>query len=527
VPTSAALSTPASGVAEPPGELDGRRAARTRVFELIRAVQVDGGVTPGVVHDLIADGERHGWGDVVKLGMYLGVICERHVAGMGSGWTERLLARAESDGDPVAIALALAVRSQSFDAEAGRAGVDADRDLAKATVLLQGWSGPSSEAMSAHIECARSAEHRDLWELMLQHYEAAEACLDLTEDGEERLPVLLYNRAEVQVNWVAAVRERGDCAELAERAELARAALRAADVPRMPASWRADLVLLGEFVDAVAPCDLHASVAVPARAAEGEYAGHVHLIRALATGDIAEARTHADLALETLDREQFTRMYLLALALAVELEAAAAGRETAGLRWGRELVARRWDRRLATLASMQSLVAVERLAAEHALLQQHAHLDDLTGLANRRGLGRFVDGLRARGLPMVVVALIDLDDFKTINDTHGHAVGDQTLLRVADALRAGVRDQDLVVRLGGDEFLILLTHNDRDAVRRRCETIVDAVASGPWEEIAPGLHPTASIGLAGGALEEFSAICTAADRALYRAKQAGGDRVAL
>ncbi len=92
-------------------------------------------------------------------------------------------------------------------------------------------------------------------------------------------------------------------------------------------------------------------------------------------------------------------MHLFALALAVELEAADAGHETAGLRWGRELVERRWERRLAALASMESLIDVERLSAEHAELQQHAFLDDLTGLANRRALARFTQGLLGRGVP--------------------------------------------------------------------------------------------------------------------------------
>jgi diguanylate cyclase (GGDEF)-like protein len=220
-------------------------------------------------------------------------------------------------------------------------------------------------------------------------------------------------------------------------------------------------------------------------------------------------------------------MYLLALSLAVELEAAEHGRETYGLRWGHELLARRWERRLRSLASMQSLIEVERMTAEHALAQQHAFLDDLTGLANRRGLTRFTDGLLGRGVRSVAVALVDLDHFKLVNDGHGHAVGDEALSRMATILRGGVRDQDLVVRLGGDEFLLLLTLSDREAARRRCDTIVETVVAAGWSELSEGLTVTASVGVAFGSLEDFDGLSAAADAALYRAKQAGGGRVCL
>lgn len=507
-----------------PTDADDRRRARGRVFELIRASQLDGGLTAATVAEIIEEAERRGWPDLVKLGMYLGIIHGRYVARETStDWIERLLERAENDGDPVMMATALAVRSLDFDLDGGRAAVDADRDLARAIVLLDHCSGPSSEAVSAHIECALSCDRRDLWELQLALYEAAEACLEHDEVGRQRLQSLRYNRAEVEVNWVAALRERGQVAELPGRAARARAALDAADGPLMPDSWREDLVLLRELVDAIAPAG--GPAVLPRRPAVGEYAGYVHLARAFASSPGPQARAHIELALETIDQQGQQRIYLLALALAVELEAAERGGETFGLRWGRELVARRWERRLTSLASMQSLIEVERLAAEHALLQQHAFLDDLTGLANRRGLSRFTDGLRGRGVRSVAIALVDLDHFKSVNDGYGHAVGDEVLARIASILRSGVREQDLVVRLGGDEFLLLFTLHDHEAARRRCETILDAIASAGWDEVSEGLSVAASLGVAFGSLEDFDGLCGAADAALYRAKQAGGARL--
>jgi diguanylate cyclase (GGDEF)-like protein len=510
--------------ASPPKDAADRRRARARVFALVRASQLEGGLTGAVVAEIIDEAERRGWSDVVKLGMYLGIIHGRYVdRETPTDWVERLLERAENDGDPVMMATALAVRSLDFDLDGERAAVDADRDLARAIVLLEHRSGPSPEAASAHIECALSCDRRDLWELQLAHYEAAEACLEQDEAGRQRLQALRYNRAEVEVNWAAALRERGQVAELRERAARARAALDAADGPLMPKSWREDLALLRELVDALAPAN--GPAVATHRPAVGEYAGYVHLARAFASSPGAQARAHIELALETIDQQGQQRIYLLALALAVELEAAECGGDTFGLRWGRELVARRWEQRLTSLASMQSLVEVERLAAEHALLQQHAFLDDLTGLANRRGLARFTDGLRGRGVRSVAIALVDLDRFKSVNDGYGHAVGDQVLARIAAILRSGVREQDLVVRLGGDEFLLLFTVHDRDAARRRCEMIVETVASAGWAEVSEGLSVAASLGVAFGSLEDFDGLCGAADAALYRAKQAGGARV--
>jgi diguanylate cyclase (GGDEF)-like protein len=511
-------------VASAPTDADDRLRARARVFELVRASQLDGGLTAATVAEIIGDAERRGWSDLVKLGMYLGIIHSRYVDHeTTTDWTERLLERAENEGDPVMTATALAVRSLNFDLDGGRAAVDADRDLARAIVLLDDCASPSSEAVSAHIECALSCDRRDLWELQLAHYEAAEACLEQDEAGRERLQSLRYNRAEVEVNWAAALRERGQVAELPDRAARARAALDAADGPLMPDSWREDLALLRELVDALAPA--HGAAVAPRRPAVGEYAGYVHLARAFASAPGAQARAHIELALEAIDQQGQQRIYLLALALAVELEAAESGGNTFGLRWGRELVSRRWEQRLTALASMQSLVEVERLAAEHARLQQHAFLDDLTGLANRRGLARFTDGLRGRGVRSVAIALVDLDHFKLVNDGHGHAVGDKVLARIASILRSGVREQDLVARLGGDEFLLLFTLHDHEAARRRCETVVEAIASTGWGEVSEELSVAASLGIAFGSPEDFDDVCATADAALYRAKQAGGGRV--
>src|SRR5579875_1900708 len=459
------------------------REARARVFHLLRTLQADNGPPPELIDEIIEEGLNREWPDVVKLGMLLQVLYARDIERRSPAQcVAELIERTEVEGDPVMTAFALAVRAQDRLHGGDRAPVDADRDLARATVLLEGFEGRQTEAVSAHIECASACEGRELWELQLAHYEAAERHIDPDEASENRRAVLLYNRAEVQVNWVAALRERHAEAEMRERAALARRALDDAAVPIMPEEWREELAIFRELIDAISPPEgPEGARPLPTRDPVGDYRGYVHLARALTETSTERARAECDRALETIDPRFCNRMHLFALALAVELEAAAAGHETAGLRWGRDLTERRWERRLAGLASMESLIDVERLSAEHAELQQHAFLDDLTGLANRRALARFTQGLLGRGAPTVAVALVDIDRFKRINDGHGHAVGDAVLQRIAALLRSGVRDQDLVARLGGDEFLLLLTMTDRRAARRRCEVILASIGACPWE----------------------------------------------
>jgi diguanylate cyclase (GGDEF)-like protein len=126
--------------------------------------------------------------------------------------------------------------------------------------------------------------------------------------------------------------------------------------------------------------------------------------------------------------------------------------------------------------------------------------------------------------------VIDIDNFKAVNDTHGHSAGDQVLARVADALKHGTRPTDLVARLGGDEFVALLADFDADAASQRAAELVDRVAAEPWDLLATDLHVSVSIGVAvwtldGAPHEDSERVVRRADSALYAAKALGGDRV--
>jgi diguanylate cyclase (GGDEF)-like protein len=169
----------------------------------------------------------------------------------------------------------------------------------------------------------------------------------------------------------------------------------------------------------------------------------------------------------------------------------------------------------------------DALDAARAQADRLAHTDHLTGVANRRSLAPVLT--RHAGRP-VGLLLLDLDHFKTINDQHGHAAGDAVLIAVADRLRTSVRADDAVVRMGGEEFLVVLRDiADEAQLRVVGEQLRARIAAEPIAAAGAELHVTASIGGASLAAtdEDFEAGVRRADRALYAAKQDGRDCVRL
>ncbi len=166
---------------------------------------------------------------------------------------------------------------------------------------------------------------------------------------------------------------------------------------------------------------------------------------------------------------------------------------------------------------------IERLRGERDALATVAFLDTLTGIPNRRAFERrFEDVWRhaVRDTHPLAIVLIDVDHFKEFNDTNGHLAGDDVLTRVARAIARSVRGgDDLVARYGGEEFMVLLPHCDARGAERVAEAVRLAV-----EELAV----TVSAGVASivpGRDDEPAALVASADRALYRAKRDGRNRV--
>ena len=168
----------------------------------------------------------------------------------------------------------------------------------------------------------------------------------------------------------------------------------------------------------------------------------------------------------------------------------------------------------------------EDLRARNRELEALATMDPLTGLANRRGFDQRLEAELARLGGPLSLAVVDVDYFKTVNDTFGHAVGDEVLVRVAAALGTGRRVADLVARRGGDEFVLLLPGADVRAARSVARRLVEQVRAEDWESLGAGLQVTLSVGVAAAAAGQGAdALFAAADAALYLAKEAGRDRV--
>jgi diguanylate cyclase (GGDEF)-like protein len=175
------------------------------------------------------------------------------------------------------------------------------------------------------------------------------------------------------------------------------------------------------------------------------------------------------------------------------------------------------------------LAAAAATLLERELLFRHLILEDpLTRLLNRQaienGIKRELNRLsRFQGVGSLV--FIDLDDFKQINDRHGHPVGDQTLMFVAGVLKANTREIDLAGRYGGEEFVLYLPESDAGGATIVANRLLEACARG---ECAPaGIHVTFSAGVAEapGDGDDFTTLVARADEAMYRAKQLGKNRV--
>ncbi|MGZ8717227.1 MAG: GGDEF domain-containing protein, partial [Gaiellaceae bacterium] len=188
-------------------------------------------------------------------------------------------------------------------------------------------------------------------------------------------------------------------------------------------------------------------------------------------------------------------------------------------------------RMTATSLASHAAIALEN-ARLHRIVERQALVDGLTGIANRRQCEEALTSEIARadrlGTPLTLV-LADLDDFKSINDVHGHAAGDDVLREFAAVLRATLRDSDLGGRWGGEEFLLLLPGADAVGGTQ----LADRVRSSLNERTFLGhegavFSVTCSFGVAqhtpGSNERELFA---AADRALYRAKREGKNRVEL
>ena len=184
------------------------------------------------------------------------------------------------------------------------------------------------------------------------------------------------------------------------------------------------------------------------------------------------------------------------------------------------------DGQLINILAIRDLRAHKRLLADLLRMRHAAGHDSLTSLLNRALLAELLDNALLRAdhrHQQVAVCFCDLDGFKAINDNHGHAIGDALLVEVAQRIRRCVRQQDLVARPGGDEFIIVLTDLDSAAPADRVARAVLESLSAPYLINGLELHVSVSIGISlypqHGLDREM--LLQHADQALYAAKHAG------
>jgi two-component system cell cycle response regulator len=171
--------------------------------------------------------------------------------------------------------------------------------------------------------------------------------------------------------------------------------------------------------------------------------------------------------------------------------------------------------------------------AKNRLLEEMAHTDVLTGLPNRRALedwaGRQLRGAARHGFRFWVAAA-DLDSFKVINDGYGHDAGDAVLQRFAEILKNNTRASDICGRMGGDEFVLVITHVEDEYIQSTVNRLREELAASQFPFGGGTVSITASFGIAGFHGDDapaFSALVQQADKALYTAKRAGGNQVKM
>lgn len=187
----------------------------------------------------------------------------------------------------------------------------------------------------------------------------------------------------------------------------------------------------------------------------------------------------------------------------------------------------------AKMLAMQRIADMRRRLVETNLALEHlASTDHLTGVSNRRAfelvLDREISFTRRYGVHMAL-AMFDLDKFKDVNDTHGHEAGDAVLVEVSKRIKIALRDSDIIGRLGGEEFGIILHNVKEDDVFKVFDRYRKIIAEQPVSYEGIEIPITMSVGVVmyTGKLEGKAALLKRADESLYEAKETGRNKVVI
>ena len=162
-----------------------------------------------------------------------------------------------------------------------------------------------------------------------------------------------------------------------------------------------------------------------------------------------------------------------------------------------------------------------------------ANTDRLTGVSNRTALDAYLKDkeMHPQSFEQLNLIVVDIDNFKTVNDCYGHFFGDEVIIAIASCLKKNVAHSDLIIRFGGDEFLILFEKMPEDWVIQIAQSILSDVSALEFDlpstiELNEKLKVSVSIGIASGA-ESWQALFMKADESLFKAKADGRNRVVV
>jgi diguanylate cyclase (GGDEF)-like protein len=525
--------------------------ARLRAYSLMEAAQGEEHAEAG--RALIALEEEslaRGWTEAAFLasaGQALYAMVRAADPDVLSTGIAALVNRAEGLGAPALLALALALRALGAAATGDNARLLGD--AGRAVALVDADDLPALDRCTVLVVCAGAYNTLSLWELVDELYDQAAALEPFCEQAIQA-PAIAASRMIIRLEWATALLEQDDeAAALVQLRRAAEAVDTATTVPGLPRLWQLD----------IQACRAMLTLLLDDRAADERSADIDRQLAELAQFSSQLAALDDVEMLPLLNA--MVALVLLRLGRSSQAQAAveqmaAPGSTSSGARsfpaWVRARVLAdlapddatkayseygvfvsklRWDARQAVLAAAQARISFERLRLENVRLARDASLDPLTGLQNRRSFDHWLTA----SLPYErrsALLLIDLDDFKEVNDLHGHAVGDDVLRMVARAIAHHVRAGDLAIRLGGDEFAVVLEErpssrpDDSELLAgalERARALADAIAAVDWSQVAPGLRVEASIGVAVGRLgaydvEGADTLYRQADAALYAAK---------
>ncbi|MEU5549852.1 GGDEF domain-containing protein [Micromonospora sp. NPDC047793] len=411
------------------------------------------------------------------------------------------------------------------------------RDLVSAeTALLVDEPDPVIMG-NAHTGIAIGYAQLRLYELAAPQFEAAYETTrhpDYPDNGNRAM--WLCNLAELNLLWALELYQVGQVAVAERHTTTAEAhATRAAAEASGPQArvWRLLALLYAACARADRQDPAGAAADIPRYAALLEESGlrqqqelllcrPFHAVALRRSGRPGEALRVIQRAVSALPVETD---WLISAALhrthAVLLTINGSSDAVPGLTYGDALAELLWRQRHRWLHTAMTMQSYDVLRWQHEQAERAAQTDPLTGVANRRGLDVFLRTLAASGAPadrLVAVLAVDIDRFKHINDSLGHAAGDEVLRAVAHVLTASVRKGDFVARLGGDEFVAILPDADTADGTKVARRAVDAVAGmAVW-------RARVSVGVASGPVYAVGDALAQADRAMYAAKRAGGNQ---